>query len=323
MRRTLILTLLCLWLAPSSEAETLTPPVHPDEASILREIIRVEDHRVELAETPSWARGGIVNRLKEHGVETSGLKSWTVRGSEKPALFLSCLYNVDGRVLALSGNGPWLRDDSLRALAGMPELRLISIDHNGYLRNHPKSALYRGIGFDAQPYLDGKVICADFYHQLVTRLNELHADLAEPVRLIPAGEVMAVLDEKIRTGTLPGIAEFFARNQPYFIKARRNNPKPSPFDPEQFDPTAGVLNFYADGIHLNDQPHNGDDSGTIGSYVAALTVFATLSRRSPIGLTVAPYEQFDATKDAALIRSLQETVWDVVTANPQTGVAER
>ena len=31
----------------------------------------------------------------------------------------------------------------------MPELSFISFDHNGFLRNHPKSRLYSGVGFDA------------------------------------------------------------------------------------------------------------------------------------------------------------------------------
>lgn len=174
----------------------------------------------------------------------------------------------------------------------------------------------------AQPYRNenGKMSCADFYHQLVNRLNERHAGLPQPVRLIPAGEVMAKLDALIREGKLPGIAAFYARNQPYFVKARRNNPKKSPFDPDAFDPQAGVLNFYADGIHLNDQPHNGEDSGAIGSYVAALTVFTTLSGKSPVGLTVAPYEQFDAKQDDELIQALQQAVWSVVAGHPLSGV---
>lgn len=141
------------------------------------------------------------------------------------------------------------------------------------------------------------------------------------MRLIPAGDVLAALDVKIREGRLPGIEAFYDRNQAYFQKARRNNSKKSPYDPEAFDPARGVLNFYADGIHLNDQPHNGDDSGTIGSYVAALTIYATLAGKSPVGLTAAPYEQFDEKIDADLISALQETVWDVVTRNPLTGVA--
>ena len=167
----------------------------------------------------------------------------------------------------------------------------------------------------SRTYSGGVQPCADYFQQLVERLNEKHADLATPVRLIPAGQVLAAIDVKIRAGKLPRIKEFYERNQAYFIKSRRNNKQPSPFDPDKFDPSAGVLNFYADGVHMNDQPHNGDDSGTIGSYVAALTIFATLTGDSPIGLTVAPYEQFDAKMDMDLVRALQETVWKVVAAH--------
>ena len=174
----------------------------------------------------------------------------------------------------------------------------------------------------SQPYRGGVVSCASFYAQLVEGLNKQHPSLQTPVRVIPAGEVMAVLDQKIRSGNLPGIEEFYRRNQHYFVKARRNDKKTSPFDPDEFDPKAGVLNFYADGVHMNDQPHNGDDSGAIGSYVAALTVYATLSGKKPVGTTVAPYEQFDPKADAGLIKSLQRTVWDVVAGHNDTGVSK-
>jgi hypothetical protein len=149
MKSLLSLTLLGLMLSRGSAADEINPPVHPDEAKILKEIVRVEEHSVQATDMPGWAKGSVVNRLKEHGVDTNGLKSWAVRGTENPGLFLSCVYGADGRVLALTGNGPWLRNDSLRALKGMPELRLISIDHNGFLRNHPKSPLYSGTGFDS------------------------------------------------------------------------------------------------------------------------------------------------------------------------------
>ena len=174
----------------------------------------------------------------------------------------------------------------------------------------------------ARPYTGGIQPSADFFKQLVERLNAAHPDLKQPVRLIPAGEVLAVLDQKIRAGKLPGIEAFYKRNQPYFLKARRNNKGKSQFDPEAFDSTAGVLNFYADGIHLNDQPHNAADSGTIGSYTAALTVYTVLTGKSPVGLTAKPYEQFDESVDAVLIKALQSTVWEVVSSNPLTGVAK-
>ncbi len=136
-------------LSMHQTARALEIPFHPTGAPIVEQIIAVEGHSVEVAEVPGWARGGVFNRLKDLGVETTGLKSWGVQGTENKGLFLSCIFDSSGRVLALHGNGPWLRDESLRALKAMPELRLISFDHNGFLRNHPMSPLYSGVGFDA------------------------------------------------------------------------------------------------------------------------------------------------------------------------------
>jgi hypothetical protein len=144
-----------LWLAfivmfgMQQSVQALEIPLHPTEARIVEQIIAVEGHSVEAAEVPGWATGGVVNRLKELGIETAGLKSWGVQGTENKGLSFSCVYDSNGRVLALHGNGPWLRDESLRALKGMPELRIIRFDHNGFLRNHPMSPLYSGVGFDA------------------------------------------------------------------------------------------------------------------------------------------------------------------------------
>jgi hypothetical protein len=140
---------LIAFLATQQWAEAFEIPLHPSEAKIVAQIIAVEGHSVEVAEMPGWAKGGVVNRLKEFGIETGGLKSWGVRDTTRNAISFSCIYDSNGRVLALTGNGPWLRDESLRALKGMPELRIIRFDHNGFLKNHPMSPHYSGVGFDA------------------------------------------------------------------------------------------------------------------------------------------------------------------------------
>jgi len=143
-------------LSVQQSARALEIPLHPDEAKIVEQIISVEGHAVEVAEVPGWAKGGVVNRLKEVGVETAGLGTWGVRDTKMNAVSFNCVYDANGRVLALFGNGPWLRDESLRALKGMPELRSIRFDHNGFLRQHPLSPLYSGKGFDV--LADSKLI---------------------------------------------------------------------------------------------------------------------------------------------------------------------
>ena len=148
MQKTFALVSLIYSMAISA-APDITIPIHPDEAKLVKAIIAIEGHAVEVAEVPGWAKSGVINRLKELGIDTSNLKSWGVRGTESKGLSFSCVYDSNGRVLALTGNGPWLQNDSLRALKGMQELRIIRFDHNGFLSNHPKAALYNGTGFDA------------------------------------------------------------------------------------------------------------------------------------------------------------------------------
>ena len=119
-----------------------------------------------------------------------------------------------------------------------------------------------------------------------------HGDTGGPVYVIPAGQVMArfvrLLDEK---GGLPGLRtreEMFNRNP---------------------DGTQ-------DNIHLND----------IGNYLVALTHYAVLYHRSPVGL---PHrlKRADGTDARApepeTALAMQEIVWDVVTRYPKTGVAQR
>ncbi len=171
--------------------------------------------------------------------------------------------------------------------------------------------------FYEQPFEQGSFHCEGYFKQLVNRLNQMHPELKNPVKLIPAGKVFSELDKKIRNKILPGIEDFFKRNQSYYIKARDEK---SAFKPETFQFEKGVLNVYADNVHMNDQPHNSKDSGTIGAYIAALTLYAVLTGYSPVGLTAEPYEMFDPQKDAALIKAIQETVWNVVSDDPLTGV---
>lgn len=140
-----------LTLPAAAGAESL----QPGEARILQGIVETEhpSAQVTAAEPVNKA---VAVRLKELGLDTAGLKSWTARDKDAPQQFLSATYNPQGHVLALVGNGPWLRNDSIRALKGMPELRVIRIDHNGHLKNHPLASLYSGTGFDA--LADSKIL---------------------------------------------------------------------------------------------------------------------------------------------------------------------
>ena len=115
------------------------------------------------------------------------------------------------------------------------------------------------------------------------------ARTGRPIYLIPAGQVMARVVRRIEAaggiGGLNGREDLFAR-----------------------DGRGGI-----DPIHVND----------LGAYLVALTHYAVLYHRSPVGLPRALLRADGSpatapTPEAA--RLIQETVWEVVTSTPGTGV---
>ena len=78
---------------------------------------------------------------------------------------------------------------------------------------------------------------------------------------------------------------------------------------------SGAADLFRDTIHLND----------LGAYLVALTHYAVLYQRSPVGL---PRQLLRADGTAAdapaaeTARLMQEVVWDVVTSYPKTGVPQ-
>lgn len=119
-----------------------------------------------------------------------------------------------------------------------------------------------------------------------------HGDTGGPVYVIPAGQVMSALVRRMeQAGGWPGLST----KEDLFHKEP---------DGKQ------------DSIHASD----------LGSYLVALTHYAVLYHRNPLGL---PHEllQFDGTPakapTAEVARIMQEVVWEVVTSYPKTGVAQR
>ena len=112
-----------------------------------------------------------------------------------------------------------------------------------------------------------------------------------PVRVIPAGQVMARFVREVEArggvGNIRSREDLFARGED------------------------GSL----DPIHIND----------LGAYLVALTHYAVLYHRSPVGL---PHELRRADGSAAIAPSaeaaalMQRTVWEVVTGYAKTGVAQ-
>ncbi|RKF16926.1 hypothetical protein D6850_05190 [Roseovarius spongiae] len=116
-------------------------------------------------------------------------------------------------------------------------------------------------------------------------------DAGAPMRLIPAGQVMAHFVRTIET--MGGVGNVQAREDLF-----------------QRKPDGGV-----DPIHVND----------LGAYLVALTHYAVLYHRSPVGLPHALRRADGTAADAPgprVARLMQESVWDVVMHSQRTGVAQ-
>jgi hypothetical protein len=121
-------------------------------------------------------------------------------------------------------------------------------------------------------------------------LRPAHNIAAPPIRVIPAGQVMAALVRRVDASG--GVGRMQSRDDLF----RRN----------------------ADGTQ--DMIHPSD----LGNYLVALTHYAVLYHRSPAGLPHALRRADGTPADPpgdALARLMQDVVWQVVTAYPKTGVA--
>jgi hypothetical protein len=145
----------------------------------------------------------------------------------------------------------------------------------------------------------------DYFRRLHAALAEKLPELKKPIRRIPVGEVLFAIDAKIKDGSLPGLKELAGRD-PGKLPGLRSG--------TDFSKGANIL--YADAIHFNPMPHQ---TGVLGNLISGTTLFTVLSGQDPVGLSAAAYG-FDVGKDAALIRAVQETIRDVVSADPLTGV---
>lgn len=122
--------------------------------------------------------------------------------------------------------------------------------------------------FWVKPYTggwDGTNETREYFKLLADQLKAAVPEAAAQIEIVPVGETLFKLDQRMRAGEIPGFTT--------------------------------IHQFYKDTIHLN----------RYGSYTTALVYFATIHRKSPVGLPTAPYGDFDP----AIVKILQEVVAEV------------
>jgi hypothetical protein len=130
-------------------AAELNLPLLPGEAKIIQGIAATEGVDVVLASTPGWSARGVADTLVGLGVPKEGIGSVTVQSTERAAVAFAVTHDKAGHVLAITGNGPWLRNSTLRSFKALPELRILRMDHNGFVGKDPRIPEFDGSGFDA------------------------------------------------------------------------------------------------------------------------------------------------------------------------------
>ena len=131
-------------------AADLKLPLLPDEARIIQDIPVTEGVEVEFAPKPGFSTRGAADALVGLGIAKDEIAAVTIQSVERAQVALTVSYDKAGHVLAITGNGPWLRNSTLRSFKGLPELRVIRMDHNGFVGGKdPRIPEFDGSGFDA------------------------------------------------------------------------------------------------------------------------------------------------------------------------------
>jgi hypothetical protein len=128
----------------------------------------------------------------------------------------------------------------------------------------------------------------DYYQRLTDKLNADLPGMSPPVRLVPVGDVLFALNDRMRAG------EFAAWGMD------------------------DILDIYEDGSHFTN----------VGQYIVGLTFYATMYADNPEGSAVpALYgprsgKPLDKAISPELAAQLQKTVWQVVSTHSYAGIPE-
>lgn len=157
------LLLLALLGLPVFNATALDLPLIPAEKAVIDQIAALEGIELALAPKPGFSARSALEGLEWLGFDKAGLSSVTIHAKDAEKRAVTITHDAAGHILSITGNGPWLRNDGIKLLTGLPELRIIRLDHNTPM---PKSgvddALYSGAGFSA--LVDSKLAIVKIGH---------------------------------------------------------------------------------------------------------------------------------------------------------------
>jgi hypothetical protein len=142
--------LLSITAITASPALAIELPLIADEKAVIEKIADIEGIELVIAAKPGFSARSAMEGLASLGVDKAQLSSVTVQAKDSEKRAITLTHDKAGHVLSITGNGPWLRNDGIKLLTALPELRLIRIDHNiPGPGSKVDAALYSGAGFAA------------------------------------------------------------------------------------------------------------------------------------------------------------------------------
>lgn len=138
-----------LVLAPLLTARAVDLPLVPAEKAVIDQIGVTEGVNLAIASKPGFSARSTSESLVALGIAKEKIGSVTLHDSREERRAFTVTHDEAGHVLAITGNGPWLRNSTLRSFQALPELRILRMDHNGFVGKDPRISEFDGSGFDA------------------------------------------------------------------------------------------------------------------------------------------------------------------------------
>ncbi len=156
---------------------------------------------------------------------------------------------------------------------------------------------YTGTAEDTSRNAKAHYATHDYVQTLFVELHKKYPDVN--FQLIPVGDVLGKVDGMIKAGELPEVMELAKRNNDGVPGYREGDTE-----------AKGASMFYNDPLHLRKG---------LGVLISSNTIASVLSGKSPVGFS-GDAVKLGGEENEAVVKRIQEVIWDVVTTEPETGI---
>ncbi|MDF3128096.1 hypothetical protein P0Y35_02685 [Kiritimatiellaeota bacterium B1221] len=159
---------------------------------------------------------------------------------------------------------------------------------------------YTGTADDTSRNAQKNYASHDYVQTLMAELHKKYPEVN--FQLIPVGDTLYKIDGMLKAGELPEVMELARRNAEGVPGYRDGDTG-----------AKGVGMFYNDPLHLKKG---------LGVLISSNTIATVLSGKSPVGLS-GDAVNLGGEENEAVVKRMQEIIWEVVTMEPETGMGTK